>query len=70
VPVDKLHPFYRDVLNYSDLPTLLCDQISHFFQHYKDLERGKWVKIVRWVGAEETFDLVRASMARAAETAD
>lgn len=68
VPVDKLHPFYRDVLNYGDLPSLLCEQIAHFFQHYKDLERGKWVNIVRWIGAEETFDLVRAGMARAAGT--
>jgi inorganic pyrophosphatase len=65
VPVDKLHPFYRDVVNHTDLPTLLCDQIAHFFQHYKDLERGKWVNIVRWIGAEETFDLVRAGVARA-----
>ena len=38
VPVDKLHPYYRDVSSYRDLPKILLDQISHFFAHYKDLE--------------------------------
>jgi inorganic pyrophosphatase len=65
VPVDKLHPFYSGVRSYSDLPQILCDQIAHFFQHYKDLEKGKWVTIVRWVGAEEAADLVTGAIARA-----
>jgi inorganic pyrophosphatase len=64
VPVDALHPFYRAVRNYTDLPPILCDQIAHFFQHYKDLERGKWVNVVKWVDAEEAFDLIRAGIAR------
>jgi inorganic pyrophosphatase len=68
VPVDALHPFYRDVRNYTDLPPLLCEQIAHFFQHYKDLERGKWVTIVRWVDAAAACELVSAAMARAAAT--
>jgi inorganic pyrophosphatase len=66
VPVDSLHPFYTDVRNYTDLPPLLCEQIAHFFRHYKDLERGKWVTIVRWVDAAAACDLVSAAMARAA----
>jgi inorganic pyrophosphatase len=65
VPVESLHPFYTDIRSYQDLPPLLCEQIAHFFQHYKDLERGKWVTIVRWVDAAEAGDLVRAAMARA-----
>jgi inorganic pyrophosphatase len=65
VPVDALHPFYRDVHSYQDLPPILCEQIAHFFQHYKDLERGKWVNIVRWVGTEDACDLIRAAIARA-----
>src|SRR5690348_12798826 len=43
VPVDALHPFYTNVRSYEDLPVVLREQIAHFFQHYKDLEKGKWV---------------------------
>ena len=65
VPVDKLHPFYTGVTSYEQLPQILRDQVAHFFQHYKDLEKGKWVTIVRWVGPEEAAELVTAGMARA-----
>ena len=64
VPVDKLGPFYSGVASYEDLPVILRDQIAHFFQHYKDLEPGKWVKIVRWVGPDEAKALIRAAVAR------
>ena len=53
VPVDKLTPLYRSVQTHADMPTLLLDQISHFFEHYKDLEPGKFVKVVGWRGPEE-----------------
>jgi inorganic pyrophosphatase len=66
VPVDDLHPFYTDVKSYEDLPPIMREQIGHFFQHYKDLEKGKWVTIVRWVGAEGAERLVMESIARAA----
>ncbi|PWR22101.1 inorganic diphosphatase [Zavarzinia compransoris] len=65
VPVDKLHPFYKDVKSYEDLPTILLEQIAHFFQHYKDLEKGKWVTIVKWVGVEETHKLILDAIAAA-----
>ncbi|AOA59685.1 inorganic diphosphatase [Acinetobacter larvae] len=52
VPHDKLSPLYKDVQEYSDLPALLLQQIEHFFQHYKDLEPGKWVKLTGWENAE------------------
>jgi inorganic pyrophosphatase len=67
VPVEALHPFYNNVRSYQDLPPLLCEQIAHFFSHYKDLERGKWVKVARWVGPEEALDLVREAIARGRE---
>ena len=67
VPVDALHPFYSGVRSYRDLPAILCEQIAHFFQHYKDLEVGKWVEIAHWVGPEEAGELIRAAMARAGE---
>ena len=65
VPVDKLHPFYNDIITYADLPTTVTDQIAHFFQHYKDLEKGKWVTIVRWVGLDETHALIQDGIDRA-----
>jgi inorganic pyrophosphatase len=66
VPVDALHPFYSGVGSYKDLPPILCDQIAHFFRHYKDLEQGKWVRVVRWAGPEEAAELITAAIARAA----
>jgi inorganic pyrophosphatase len=62
VPVDELHPFYSKVQSYKDLPEILCEQIEHFFKHYKDLEKGKWVKIVKWVGPEEAAALIVQGM--------
>ena len=58
VPVDDLHPYYSNISNYSDLRGILLDQISHFFEHYKDLEEDKWVRIVRWGDAEEASDMI------------
>jgi inorganic pyrophosphatase len=64
VPVDALHPFYTNVRSYQDLPPILCEQIAHFFRHYKDLEPGKWVKILRWAGPEEAEGLITAAIDR------
>lgn len=52
VPHDKLTPFYSKVQSTADLPEILISQIEHFFEHYKDLEKGKWVKIQGWEGVE------------------
>lgn len=65
VPVDELHPYYSDVTSIRDLRPVLLDQIAHFFEHYKDLESGKWVKVQRWGEAEEATDLIRQGMERA-----
>lgn len=65
VPVDKLHPYYTDVVSYRDLPEVLRDQISHFFTHYKDLEKNKWAKVIRWGEAEEATRLIEEGIARA-----
>jgi inorganic pyrophosphatase len=64
VPVDELHPFFSGVREYTDLPEVLIEQIAHFFNHYKDLEKGKWATIVRWVGVEEAKETVRAAIRR------
>jgi inorganic pyrophosphatase len=53
VPVSSLTPVYDNIQEYSDLPIQLTLQIEHFFQHYKDLEEGKWVKIDGWGSSED-----------------
>jgi inorganic pyrophosphatase len=65
VPVDALAPFYANIRSYRDLPPMMCEQIAHFFQHYKDLEKGKWVTIVKWLDAEGAEKLVTEAIARA-----
>ena len=52
--------------NHSDLPDIATQQIEHFFAHYKDLEPGKWVKILRWGNADEARKLILEGIARAA----
>jgi inorganic pyrophosphatase len=52
VPHDKLSTQYQHVKEISDLPELLIQQIEHFFENYKDLEKGKWVKIEGWADAD------------------
>lgn len=53
VPVDKLTPMYRNVTSPRDLPPIVLDQIAHFFEHYKDLEPGKFVKVQGWGDVED-----------------
>ncbi|MCB1652249.1 MAG: inorganic diphosphatase [Alphaproteobacteria bacterium] len=58
VPVDKTHPMFSDIKEYSDLPQCLLDQIQHFFERYKDLEKGKWVKMKGWEGSAKAKALI------------
>lgn len=62
VPADALHPYYANVSSYRGLPQILVEQIAHFFQHYKDLEPDKWVKIVRWGDADEACRMIEKSI--------
>mgnify|MGYP001346196949 FL=1 len=66
VPVDKLHPYYSAVRSYQDLPSILTEQIQHFFEHYKDLEKGKWVKVVDWLGPDDAARMIEEGVTRAA----
>ncbi|MDJ1158698.1 inorganic diphosphatase [Chelatococcus sp. SYSU_G07232] len=65
VPSRKLTKRYDRVESYADLPEITLKQIEHFFEHYKDLEPGKWVKIVRWGDAEEARRLIEEAIDRA-----
>ena len=67
VPVDALHPFYTGIRSYRDLPPIITEQVAHFFQHYKDLEKGKWVTIVKWLDSDDAERLVMEALARAAK---
>jgi inorganic pyrophosphatase len=64
VPIDKLSSLYRAVQSPRDLPELSTRQIAHFFEHYKDLEPGKWVRVSSWVDAGEAKSEILASVAR------
>ena len=65
VPVPKLTKRYAHVTNYTDLPEITLAQIEHFFAHYKDLEPGKWVKVIGWGDADEARQMIADAIARA-----
>lgn len=53
VPTDKLCRLYRQMRDISDVRPELLEQIAHFFEHYKDLDEGKWVRVEGWLGIED-----------------
>ena len=65
VPSNKLTRRYEKVNNYSDLPEITLQQIEHFFSHYKDLEKDKWVRVLGWGDAEKAFQIINESRERA-----
>lgn len=70
VPHDKIFPAYKHVKNIEDLNPLTLDRISHFFEHYKDLEKGKWVKVEGWKGLEEARREIDDSVKRYKDSPD
>ena len=64
VPDLKTDQTYKNVHEHTDLPELLLNQIQHFFEHYKDIEEGKWVKIIGWKGRETAKRLIIGSIER------
>lgn len=64
LPIQKLTSLYNHVNQPDDLPPLLLKQIAHFFEHYKDLEEGKWVKLNGWLGAVEAKKEIMESLKR------
>jgi inorganic pyrophosphatase len=65
VPSSKLTQRYDKVKSYGDLPDITLHQIQHFFEHYKDLEPNKWVKVLRWGNTEEAHRLIAEGIERA-----
>jgi inorganic pyrophosphatase len=58
LPLPKVDPALAQINHYQELPELFLQQIEYFFAHYKDLEKGKWVKVKNWIGPEEVFSVI------------
>jgi inorganic pyrophosphatase len=65
VPATHVTRRYEKILTYTDLPEITREQINHFFEHYKDLEKGKWVKVERWGDVEDAKRMIREGIERA-----
>ena len=72
VPTDATFPYYHDVMEKGDLPEIVMQQIEHFFSHYKDLEKKKWVRIGAWGDTAEAKEIIleaiEAAQRKKAET--
>lgn len=68
VPHDKVHPEYSHITEVAQLPQIKLDAMKHFFEHYKDLEKGKWVKITGWADRAAAEAAINASLARASKS--
>ena len=62
VPADKLSTIYRGINEIDQVDELLRKQIEHFFEHYKDLEEGKWVKVIGWGDKAEAEAILQTSI--------
>lgn len=70
VPVTKIYPAYRNIQSYQDLESEETRRIQHFFEHYKDLEEGKWVKVKGWDGPDAAHAEILSGAQRHAEKAN
>lgn len=68
VPTDKVDPYFENVNNFTDLPEILIKKIEHFFERYKDLENGKWVKVSGWKDHSYAKKIIQASIDRFNDT--
>lgn len=63
VPTTKVDPTFESIKSHEDLPKILLDRINHFFEHYKDLEKQKWVKVLGWKGVQEAHEIITTAIA-------
>ena len=64
VPIEKIDPFQSNIQNLEDVPEKTKKRIAHFFEHYKDLEKGKWVKLSGWGDKTEALNIINSSITR------
>ncbi|QPH53844.1 inorganic diphosphatase [Pontivivens ytuae] len=62
VPVEKVDPFQAGIQDLTDVPEKTRERIKHFFEHYKDLEAGKWVKVIGWGDKAEAEAILQTSL--------
>jgi inorganic pyrophosphatase len=64
VPADKIDPRFQGIRDIADLPEAVKQRIEHFFAHYKELEKGKWVKVIGWKSRENALEKIRRAIER------
>ncbi len=64
VPKSKLDPLYKDMTDVDKIPEALKEKIRHFFEHYKELEPGKWVKVTGWEPRSKALEIIQAAIER------
>ncbi|MCC6020587.1 MAG: inorganic diphosphatase [Thermoproteaceae archaeon] len=62
VPHEKIDPRFANIKDIKDVPEAILNQIKHFFEHYKELEPGKWVKVKEWWNREKAIELVKKAI--------
>lgn len=67
VPTSKLDVTFDSVKDLDDVSDMLKERITHFFKHYKELEKGKWVKVIGWEGSEKAKSIIQEAIERASE---
>ncbi len=67
VPHTQLTSYYDKIATYHDMPSILIEKITHFFTHYKDLEKGKWSNVEGWAGVEKARELIGQAVERAGQ---
>ena len=65
VPINKIDVTFESIKDIDDVPQITKDRINHFFENYKKLEKGKWVRIVGWENAKKALDLIEEAITRA-----
>lgn len=64
VPKEKIDPRFKGIEDIEDIPEAIRNKIKHFFEHYKELEPGKWVKVTGWKGREEAHKRIEEAIRR------
>ncbi len=67
VPTEKICPQFKHIQSIDDIGAMLRDSIAHFFEHYKDLEKGKWVKVEGWRDREAAIQEIESGIKAVAE---
>lgn len=68
-PVSKIDPVYSEANDIKDIPEFVQNQVKHFFEHYKELEQGKFVRVKGWGGKQDAMKKISESIKRYSEHA-